>query len=303
MIKKAFFCMCAAACSVGVLSAADKYEKSTKAISKALDGMVTEKPKEKRKLLVFSVTRGYRHSSIDIGKITMKLMGEKTGAFEAVVSDDLANFEPDKINDFDAICFLNTTMEVFSPAKKQFAKMNGEQKKEAQVREARLKKSLMEYIKSGKGFVGIHAATDTFYKWPEYGVMIGGYFDGHPWTSKTPVSIKVEDGQEQHSCCAHLDGKNLNFKEEIYQFKAPYDSKKVHMLLRLDPEQTDISKGKRADKDYGVSWVKPHGKGRVFYCSLGHNEHIYQNPKVLQHYLKGIQWALGDLEIDVKIGK
>ena len=114
----------------------------------------------------------------------------------------------------------------------------------------------MEFIKSGKGFVGIHAATDTFYKWEEYGDMIGGYFNGHPWGAGTPVSIKVEDGQEKHACCAHLEGKNLNFKEEIYQFKAPYDPNKLHILLRLDPEQTDISRGKRADKDYGVSWVK-----------------------------------------------
>lgn len=132
--------------------------------------------------------------------------------------------------------------------------------------------------------------------------MIGGYFDGHPWGAATQVSVKVEDGQEKHPCCAHLEGKNLNFKEEIYQFKAPYDPKKLHMLLRLDPEQTDISKGKRADKDYGVSWLKYHGQGRVFYCSLGHNHHIYSNPKVLQHYLNGIQWAIGDLQAEVKIG-
>lgn len=288
-------------CSLSSLSAENK-ETSTEAITKAVAGIEVTKPKQSRKLLVFSVTRGFRHGSIGTGKIAMRVLGEKTGAFEAVISDDLANFEPAKITEFDAICFLNTTMEVFSPEKGTLAKMSAEEKVAAQVREDRLKKSLMAFIKSGKGFVGIHAATDTFYKWPEYGDMIGGYFDGHPWTSGTPVSIKVEDGQEKHACCAHLDGKNLDFKEEIYQFKAPYDPKKLHMLLRLDPEQTDISRGKRADKDYGVSWVKKHGEGRVFYCSLGHNHHIYQNPKVLQHYLKGIQWALGDLEIDVKIG-
>ena len=100
--------------------------------------------------------------------------------------------------------------------------------------------------------------------------------------------------------CSSGRRSNLNFKEEIYQFKAPYDPKKLHMLLRLDPEQTDFSKGKRADKDYGVSWIKHHGKGRVFYCSLGHNDHIFANPAVLQHYLKGIQWALGDLEVEVE---
>jgi len=286
-------------CGAGTLLAEDHKAD----IEKGLEGIEAEKPAKPRKLLVFSVTRGFAHKSISTGKITMQLMGEKTGAFEAVISDDLANFELGTIDQFDAICFLNTTMEVFSPAKGALAKMSEEDKKTWAEKEARLKKSLMNFIKSGKGFVGIHAATDTFYKWPEYGDMIGGYFNGHPWGAGTPVSVKVEDGQEKHACCAHLDGKNLNFKEEIYQFKAPYDPKKLHILLRLDPEKTDLSKGKRADKDYGVSWIKNHGQGRVFYCSLGHNHHIYSNPKVLEHYLKGIQWALGDLKAEVKLGQ
>ena len=270
-------------------------------VTKGVEGMKLEKPEKARKLLVYSVTRGYRHGSIPTGKIAMRLLGEKTGAFEAVISDDLANFEPGKIDQFDAICFLNTTKDVFKPAKDEWNKMSSEQRKAAIVKERQLQKSFIGFLKSGKGFVGIHAATDTYYSWSEYGEMIGGYFNGHPWNAGTPVSVMVEKGQEKHACCAHLEGKNLNFKEEIYQFKEPYDPKKLHMLLRLDPEQTDISKGKRADKDYGVSWIKHHGKGRVFYSSLGHNDHIFTNPAVLQHYLKGIQWALGDLEVEVNI--
>ena len=282
---------------------ADKAGKWAEKVAEGVAGMKLEKPGKARKLLVCSVTRGYRHGSIPTGKIAMRLLGEKTGAFEAVISDDLANFEPGKIDQFDAICFLNTTQDVFKPAKNEWNKMNPEQRKAALAKEGRLQKSFIDYLKSGKGFIGIHAATDTYYSWSEYGDMIGGYFDGHPWNAGTPVSVMVEKGQEKHACCAHLEGGNLNFKEEIYQFKAPYDPKKLHMLLRLDPEQTDFSKGKRADKDYGVSWIKHHGQGRVFYCSLGHNDHIYTNPKVLQHYLKGIQWALGDLEVEVNIGK
>ena len=272
-------------------------------VEQAVEGIKADKTQKPRKLLVYSVTRGYRHKSIPIGQAALRILGEKTGAYEAVVSDDMENFEPDTIGQFDAVCFLNTTKDVFKPAKNDWNTMSPEQRKVALEREERLKKSLMKFLESGKGFIGIHAATDTYYSWKEYGEMIGGYFDGHPWNAGTPVSIMVEKGQEEHACCAHLEGENLNFKEEIYQFKAPYDPRKLHMLLRLDTEQTDISKGKRADKDYGVSWIKNHGKGRVFYCSLGHNEHIYANPKVLQHYLKGIQWALGDIEVDVKIAE
>ena len=282
---------------------ADKSAAWAEKVATGIEGLRLEKPAKARKLLVYSVTRGYRHGSIPTGKVAMRLLGEKTGAYEAVISDDMANFEPGKIDEFDAVCFLNTTQDVFKPAKEEWKKMDPAQKKAAREKEARLQKSLIEFLKGGKGFIGIHSATDTYYSWTEYGEMIGGYFDGHPWNAGTPVSIMVEKGQEQHACCAHLEGENLNFKEEIYQFKAPYDPKKLHMLLRLDPEQTDLSKGKRADKSYGVSWIKHHGQGRVFYCSLGHNDHIYTNPKVLQHYLKGIQWALGDLEAEVKIGE
>ena len=116
------------------------------------------------------------------------------------------------------------------------------------------------------------------------------------------MSIKVEPGQEAHPVVAMLEGKNLDFKEEIYQLKDPYDSSKVRMLLRLDPEKSkmDVRGIKREDKDFGVAWIREWGEGRVFYCSLGHNDHIYQHPTVLKHYLAGLQWALGDLEASVK---
>lgn len=281
-----------------VQSQADKKVSETEArIIAALPEKKAE-PKQKRKLLVFSVTNGFRHGSIPTGQAALALLGEKTGAFEAVISDDLANFEKDKISQFDAICFLNTTMEVFKPHPNVWNTLNEEQKAEATARDARLKVNLLEFIRSGKGFVGIHAATDTFYEWAEYGEMIGGYFDGHPWGAGTPVSVAVEAGKKDHAIVAGLEGEPLNFNEEIYQHKAPYDSKKVEMLLRLDVEKSAKVGGlKRTDNDYGVSWIKPYGKGRVFYCSLGHNDHIYWNNKVLGVYLNGIQWALGDLEI------
>lgn len=129
--------------------------------------------------------------------------------------------------------------------------------------------------------------------------MLGAYFDGHPWGANKNVSIKVEPGKEKHKLAVMFEGKNVEFPEEIYQFKDPYDSKKYEMLLRLDPEKTDMKVGgiKRTDGDFGVAWTKNWGKGRVFYCSLGHNHEIYWHPKVLRHYLAGIQWAMGDLAL------
>jgi type 1 glutamine amidotransferase len=274
---------------------------AAEAIAKALPDEAYAKPAKARKVLVFSRTAGFRHQSIPTGKLALTELGKKTGAFEAVVSDDLANFEPKTIDQFDAIVFLSTTMNPFMPPPQALQGMSEEGRKEAADRVKVLKESLMEFVKSGKGFVGIHAATDTFYEWSEYGEMVGGYFDGHPWNANQPVSIKVEPGQEKHPLVAMFEGENVEFKEEIYQFKAPYDSKKYHMLLRLDTEKTDMKLGgiKRTDGDFGVSWARQWGKGRVFYCSIGHNHEMYWHPKILRHYLAGIQWAVGDYQVKV----
>jgi type 1 glutamine amidotransferase len=271
-------------------------------IAQALPEKPYATPKKERKLLIFSKTAGFRHASIATGKLAFTELGKKTGTFTTVVSDDLANFEVDQLRQFDAVCFLSTTMNPFMPAKDQFDKMTDDEKKTATETAERLKENLMKFVKSGRGFVGIHAATDTFYDWAEYGKMINGYFDGHPWNAGTDVSIKVEPGQETHPLVSMFEGKNLNFKEEIYQLKDPYDSKAVHMLLRLDTDKSDMTLGgiKRQDKDFGVAWARNWEKGRVFYCSLGHNHEMYWHPLVLRHYLAGIQWALGDLEVDIK---
>jgi len=278
----------AAAAFFLVSAAGDKEQPpdgSAEKIAAALPDKPFEKPSKARKVLIFSKTGGFRHQSIATGKLALTELGKKTGAFETVISDDVANFEPKTIDQFDAIVFLSTTGEPFDGSPDP----------------DKLKQSLMDFVKGGKGFIGIHAATDTFYKWSEYGEMVGGYFDGHPWGAGTQVSIKVEPGQEKHPLVAMFDGKNVDFKEEIYQLKAPYDSKKVHMLLRLDPEKSDMKVGglKRDDKDWGVSWARSWGKGRVFYCSLGHNHDMYWHPTVLRHYLAGIQWAIGDYKVKV----
>jgi uncharacterized protein len=273
-------------------------------IAEALPAEPYAKPKEKRTMLVFSRTNGFRHASIATGKLAFEELGKKTGAFDVVISDDLDNFEASALEKFDAVCFLSTTQNPFAPRGEELKNMSEDEKKAAKERELRLKENLMNFVKSGKGFVGIHAATDTFYEWDEYGRMINGYFDGHPWNAGTQVSIKVEPGQENHPLVAMFEGQNLDFKEEIYQLKDPYDSKAVDMLLRLDPERSDMNvQGiKREDKDFGVAWIRNWEKGRVFYCSLGHNHEMYWHPTVLRHYLAGIQWALGDLEVEIKSG-
>ena len=249
-------------------------------------------PKKPRKVLIFSKTNGFRHGSIPVGAAALTLMGQKTGAYTAVHSEDDAMFEPDKLKEFDAVIMLNTTGDLFRP--KNMPKDPAE-RKAALEREERLKVSLVEFVKGGKGLAGTHSATDTYHRWGEYNKMMGGTFAGHPWHKSVPVK-NLTPG---HPLNTMFSKGGFQVVDEIYQFRndtaLPGERK---MLLALDTSKMDVSAGNRKDKQYPISWISTYGKGHTFYCSLGHNDHIYYNPAVLQHYLAGIQYALGDLSAD-----
>ncbi len=247
-------------------------------IQMAIPDKAPVQPAQPRRLLVYSDCKGSVHSSIPYGIVAIQIMGKKTGAFEAVVIDNPIVFKPSSLRLFDAVCFNNTTGELFD--------------------DPEWKKNLLDFVRGGKVVVGIHAAADCFYDWPEYGEMMGGYFAGHPWGANDTVTLKVDD--PAHPLTAMFGGRPFIITDEIYQFREPYSRDKLRVLLSLDPSKTDMNKKgiSRTDGDFAVSWVRNYGRGRVFYCSLGHREDIYWNPVVLRHYLAGIQYALGDLPAD-----
>ncbi len=165
-----------------------------------------------------------------------------------------------------------------------------------EAREARAQKRFLDFVRNGKGLVGVHAATDALYQWPEYGELIGGYFSGHPWHED--VRVKLDD--PGHPLLAAFSGQDFNVTDEIYQFRAPYSRDKLRVLLNLDVDKINMDKEgiKREDKDFAVAWIRAFGKGRVFYFSLGHRHEIFWNPSILRCCLDGIQYALGDLSAD-----
>jgi type 1 glutamine amidotransferase len=251
-------------------------------------------PKSPRTVLAYTRAAGFVHSSIPHGANAVERLGRQTGAFRVVISDDREMFAPERLKEFDAVVLCNTTGNWLEPRKEELeGKSPGEQQKLRERTEV-LKKSLVEFVSGGKGLAGFHSASDSNYNWPEFGDMIGGYFDGHPWHEK--VAVKVEESS--HPLLAVFQGQGFDVIDEIYQFKAPYSRDKLRVLLSLDAARFDLGKGKRQDQDYAVAWIRQYGKGRVFYSSLGHREEIYWNPKLLQFYLDGIQYALGDLEAD-----
>jgi uncharacterized protein len=158
------------------------------------------------------------------------------------------------------------------------------------------KEGLLEWVKNGGAFVGIHSTANTYQDFPLFGQMLGAYYDRRPWRTKenlqTKVRVKVEDNN--HPATRHL-GESFEIADDIYQFKN-FDRSKIQLLLSLDPASLDLTNPRmnRLDKDLPVSWAKSHGNGRVFYTALGDWEATWKDPKYQTHLIKGIQWAIGE---------
>ena len=261
-------------------------------IAAAIPKKATAKPKTSRSVLVFYRCETFIHTSIPIGNLALEKLGGVTDAFSIDLADTYDVFNAENLEKYDAVIFNNTTSLVFE--------------NDAQ------RKALMDFLASGKGVVGIHAAGDNFYKWPEGAAMIGGQFNGHPWTAGGKWAFQLDDAG--HPLNAGFGGKGFWHTDEIYQYKPETYAgpEKLRILVSLDMSKPAVSKiikvGERVEKfnaSYGtsdrqvpVSWLQEFGGGRVFFTNLGHREDTYWNPAVLQHYLDGIQYALGDLEAD-----
>jgi len=263
-----------------------------------------------KRVLVVTTTLGFRHSSIPTAENVIAELAKTTGLFAVdyarVEPNDPqyrgADGKPDKakveaaitevigtkmstqaLKTYDAVIFANTTGDLPIPDKEAF----------------------LDWIKSGKGFVGMHSASDTFHHYQPFIDMIGGEFKTHG------PQVEVDAINQDKGCpaCRHLPGTWTVF-DEIYQFKN-FDRSKVHGLLTLDKHPNDKTPG-----DYPVAWMKEYGKGRVFYTSLGHREDIWDpnwtdgkgqrknSPEISrqyqQHILGGIKWALGLEKADAK---
>ncbi|MFT5126574.1 MAG: type 1 glutamine amidotransferase [Rhodothermales bacterium] len=276
---------------VGLFAATLLSAKPPKDINEKLEAAIPKdaaKPKKDRKVLIFTKTAGFRHGSIATAIVALTQLGEKTGAYTATHSEDEAMFEPESLQTFDAVFMINTTGDIFR------SKKNPDKE-----REERLKKSLVDFVKGGGGLAGTHSATDTYKKWKEYNDMMGGAFAGHPWHMDVPIANLAPT----HILNAAFNGEGFTVNDEIYQFRndtaAASDRK---MLLALDADWDGIKKGKRDDGLFAISWCREYGDGRTFYCSLGHRDEIYWNPTVLQHYLAGFQYVLGDIDADATPG-
>lgn len=236
-------------------------------------------PEQPRRLLVFWRTEGYVHGCIPIANFALEEMGRRTGAFTVEASTDMAAFSTENLARFDGVLFNNSTRLAFADPAQRAA--------------------LIQFIEErGAGLIALHAGSDNFYTFPEACAALGGQFNEHPWLYDGTWAVKLDE--PDHPANASFAGQGFWINDEIYQIGGPYSRDTHRVLLSMDMSKAAnhaVKNIKRTDGDFPISWFKHAGMGRVFYCSLGHNEHIYWNPDVLRHYLAGIQYALGDRDL------
>ncbi|MCL5278971.1 MAG: ThuA domain-containing protein [Planctomycetes bacterium] len=278
----ALSCLRRAGAQTQRLSEAEQKQK----IEAALPAQAFVKPRERRRLLIFDLNVNYGgHASIPTANQAFTLMGAKTGAFETEVSKDPAVFAPDNLKRFDAVFFNNTVGNCFEdPA---------------------LRQSLIEFVYSGGGLMGVHGTSVAFTKWPgaiedwpEFGIMLGGRGANHK-ANDEHVFLKVED--PGHPITQPFGG-DFDYRDEFFRVHEPYSRNRVRVLLSIDTAKTDmkqtpsLGKVERADNDYALAWVRQYGRGRVFYCGFAHHPSVFRDPKMLQFYLAATQFCLGDLD-------
>ena len=215
---------------------------------------------KKDRILIFSETKGFRHSSIEVGKEALtKLCMEK--GFKVDTTENSSVMTPENLEQYAAIVFLSTTGDIFDEAEQ--AAFEG-------------------YIQNGGGLVGIHSATDTEYDWPWYGKLIGGYFESHP--KQQEATIQILD--QNHPATKHLPAEWVKF-DEWYNYKNL--NAEVTVLANLD--ETSYEGGKNGE-NHPIAWYQEYDGGKMFYTGLGHTEASYSNPDFLQHVWGGIEYVM-----------
>ena len=216
--------------------------------------------KAAKKILVFSLTKGFHHNSIAVGVPAVMKLGEENG-FGVDTTTNPAMFTTDNLKQYAAVVFLSTTGNV----------LNDEEQA-----------AFENYIHSGGGFVGVHAATDTEYDWPWYNKLVGAYFKSHPKQQEAVLNVV----DEKHISTKMLPAVWKRF-DEWYNFKSMQPGLKV--LITID--EKSYTGGENGDP-HPMAWYHEFDGGRAFYTELGHTDDSFRDPLYLAHLLGGIKYAM-----------
>ncbi len=258
-------------------------------------------PQGLRHVLVLCRATGWVHTSIPLAAKMVEYLGDKTGAWMTTITYDPATINAENLKQYDAIFLDSTTGQFLDDPNDQAA---------TQAR----RQALLDFVKSGKGLAGVHAATDSYHTrgsattaptgtWPEFNEMIGGFFKFH-WPYPTLIPVKIDDPNSPLT--SMFPARGYEIVDETYTFaQDSFSRKRVHVLTSInykkmsaEDKAKEPAGTRRTDGDYALSYIQRVGNGRVFYEANGHDERVYFLRPFVAHMLAGIQYALGDLKAD-----
>ena len=221
------------------------------------------------KALLIPTTNGWRHESVHAGVLAIQQLAVKN-FFDVVYFDDPGSFNDKNLAQFQVIIFLNTTGNILDSAQQRV---------------------MERFIRSGKGFVGIHSASDTHYGWEWYTKLVGRMFYVHPviQTAKLKILDPKFPGLQ-----GFADGKL--WTDEFYEFGAEKISG-LQYILGIDETTYNpkVDWGSRKSEGMGalhpLSWYHNYDGGRSFYTALGHLPSVFSEQAFLNHLYAGILWA------------
>jgi cytochrome c len=230
---------------------------------------IAARSQDSSRVLVFSKTAGFRHSSIPNGIAAIRKLGQENG-FAVDATEDATAFTSKNLARYRAVVFLNTTGDVLdAPQQDDFER----------------------YIQAGGGYVGVHSATDTEYDWPWYGRLAGAWFTSHPNNPNVRTGTYRVLDKSHPSTDGFPD--SLVREDEFYNFKSIDPT--IHVLIEID--EKSYQGGTNGDH-HPMSWYHDFDGGRAWYTNMGHTEATYSEPLFLKHLLGGLRYAMGTGKID-----
>ena len=251
---------------------------------------------EKKRLLIFSSHTGYKHWTIPHTEAVMQLIAQNSGAFEVTLSKDINVFEKDQLSEFDVVvlnnnCSIGPRRDMFWDVLKDDQNLGDKQKNK---KAEQLERNLISFVKKGNGLMLLHGAIVMQNNSLNFSDMVGGSFDYHP--KQQELHVKLVD--PNHPLVSSFDPEGFVHYDEPYFFKNAYYKYDFRPLLFIELDKIKMKRERPKDKIKYVSWIKRHGRGRVFYSSPSHNAQSYENPKLLEFLGNGLLYTAGFIDCD-----
>jgi type 1 glutamine amidotransferase len=253
---------------------------------------------KKKNILVFSLHTGFDHWVIPHTEEMLKIISEKSGAFEVTGSKDINMFEAKNLKKYDAV-ILNNTCSKSDHRNLFWDKLRADSDADSaklMQKALQMEKNLINYVEKGGGLMVVHGGVTTQNKSRAFSKLVGASFNYHP--PQQPIQVRLVD--PVHPLVQSFPKEGFNHVDEPYFYSNAYADMDFRPLLYFNNAEITGQREneiKSEGKTY-VAWIRAQGKGKVMYCSPSHNAQSFENPDLLRFFLNGLQYVVGDVDCD-----